>query len=509
MSIGKTCMAAAVTLGVFTLVTTPAFSAAAAESARAEALNQIPTWAPYGTDNPDNLEETFFRLQRAFVLQAETGARELGSVPFWPRGSVKFGSVRILPYLRQAAQWESNFFRINETPARGAHPNAAPRSRGRDGAITHTNQIGALADTVMDGGRLRLSGSIDSRWDLRYASEDHHKDDWDFDGQLGAAYDITRDIHTSIGYRWERRSDPIETNVSRRFQRTNQQAIWDISHDNLGVKGLKGRFGIAARDVDASKQNATDREDRTELTYTARLSYPFWRDTTDLFIQGRYREEQRESDEINDGNTISMDFGVAGAIPLARNEYGGVRGELSLGFDHSGYENDTFNRGTQVLIRDADDEDTSLAVRGRLQYIMSPRTTWDLSLFRGNQFSNHGNYQITTRSELSFTHNASCNLVSRISALWENVDPSGRTSPKSALTGNTGIRESERYEDWDRFGLGLGLRYPIEEWLDIDGTVDMERKNSYPERSYTNYRAVVGLTFYMAGLNTPRRRTVQ
>lgn len=488
MSIGKKCMAAAVTMGVFTLVTAPAFAAESTESARAEALNEIPTWAPYGTSNPDNLEETFFRLQRAFVLTSEMGARELGSVPFWPRGSLKFGTVRILPYLRQAAQWESNFFRINETPVRGAHPTAAPRSRGRDGAITHTNQIGAMADTLMDGGRLRLSGSVDSRWDLRYAEEEHHEDDWDFDGQLGVAYKVSRDIWTNLGYRWERRSDPIETNLTRRFRRTNQQAIWNIGHDNLFMKNLKARFGIAARDVDASKETGLNRHDRTEVNYVLRLAYPCWRETTDLFVQARWRDENRESDEINDGHVFSMDFGVAGAIPIARNEYGGVRGELSLGFDHGSYEDDTFNRGSQVLIRDEDDEDTNLSVRGRLQYIMTPRTTWDLTLFRGNQFSNHGNYQITTRTELTFTHNWTCKLVTRAATFWENVKPSGLTSPKSALTGYTGIRNTERYEDWDRFGFGVGARYPLEEWLDLDASLDIERKNAYEVRSFSNYR---------------------
>jgi hypothetical protein len=510
MSIDKMCMAAAVGLGVFTLVTAPAFAADSEESARAEAMNQIPTWAPYGTGNPDNLQETFFRLQRAFVLTSELGGqRELGSVPLWPRGSLKFGRVRILPYLREAAQWESNFFRIDTTPRSGAHPNAAPRTRGRDGAWTHTNQIGAMADTLLDGGRLRLSGTVESKWDLRWSEEDTHKDDWNFDGALGAAYDISRDVWTSVGYRWQRRSGPIETNLTRRYQETNQQIALDLGHDNLFTKNFKARVGVQAIDVDPTKQNALDRSDRTEVNYIARLSYPFWRETTDLFIQGRYRDENRESDELNDGSVTSLDFGISGAIPLAGNEYGGVRGEVSLGFDHGSYENGTFNRGTQVLIRDEDNKDTSLNVRARLQYIMSPRTDWDLTLFRGNQFSYHGNYQITTRTELAFSHNWTCKITTRAAAFWEHVDPSGVTSQKSALTGYTGLRESGPQPSWDRFGFGFGARYPLEDWLDLDASIDTERKNATPARSFQNYRAIVGLTFYMAGLNPPSRRTVQ
>ncbi len=504
---GKKCMTAAVTMGVFTLVT-PAIAAETARTARAEALKEIPKWETYSAEDSGSLEETFFRLQNSFALPAETGSRALGSVPFWPRGSLKFGTVRILPYLRQAVSYESNHFRTNETPRRGTHPTASPRSHGRDGSVTHVNQIGAMADTLLDGGRLRLSGAIDSQWLLRYASESRHADDWDFDGQLGASYAINKDIRAGIGYRWERRSDPMETNASSRFRRTNQQAVANLSYANIGVRGLKARFGVTTRDVDASKSNETalNRHDRTEIEYKLRASYPVWSESTDLFVQGRYRTEERESDEINDGDVYGMDFGMSGAIPITRNEYGGLRGEVSFGFDSGSYENETYNRGSQVLIRDDSDDETNLSVRGRLQYIATPRTSWDMTVFRGQQFSLHGNYQIVNRLELNVTHNASCKLVSRIGVFWEHVDPSGLVSPKSALTGNTGLKNQQEYEDWDRFGVGVGARYPIEDWLDVDGSIGVERKNSYESRSFSNYSAQVGLTLYLAGLNTASMR---
>jgi hypothetical protein len=185
MANGKIVAAAA--LGVFTLVV-PAMAQSAPEAppaaapapaavekraetetmerrARAEptvteeVVNELPKWESYGSGNDqDRLDETFFRLAQDFVSTAEVGVRRLGHVPIWPRGELKFGMVRILPYLRQAVEYETNLYKRNVTE------NNDDRRKGRQTGWTHVNQVGFLADTLLNGGRTRISGSVDSRW---------------------------------------------------------------------------------------------------------------------------------------------------------------------------------------------------------------------------------------------------------------------------------------------------------------------------------------------------------
>ena len=81
--------------------------------ARAEAVKTVPAWAPYGADDDATMEETFFRLAQDFVSTSEIGVRRLGHVPIWPRGDLKLGRVRIMPYLRESGEWESNQSRSN------------------------------------------------------------------------------------------------------------------------------------------------------------------------------------------------------------------------------------------------------------------------------------------------------------------------------------------------------------------------------------------------------------
>ncbi len=522
MANGKIATVAA--LGVFTLVV-PALAQSAADAAppppptaakavvverRAppqkaateEVANELPKWESYGSGNDQNrLDETFFRLAQDFVSTSEVGVRRLGHVPIWPRGELKFGAIRILPYLREAIEYDSNLYRKSVT---GGPTSGDPRRKGRQTGWTHVNQVGALADTLLNGGRTRISLSVDSRWNVRYRQD--QPDDWEIDSQIGVSHRISDALWTSVGYAYERRSDPIEIQNTRRFKRTNNRAFFKLGADKDILMGTKLRYeaGVDYRDVN-SKENSLDDNSRTETTFYGKLSYPVWRKTTRLFTRVTYRNDRRDTDTLNDGSLWGWDAGIEGSIPLKEGGYRGLRGQLSFGFESAQYDNNNYRDGNQDLQRDDKKRNTSLRVNAALQYIMSPRTTMDLRYGRNNQFSYYGNYQIVDRLDYIFTHSITAKLVGRFQTFWEYSNPSsGYNSPTYA--DGTRPRNQARVGTVTRGGVGVGFRYPIQEWVDVDFSIDYERRNGYRSRdSYTNYRGILGLTFYFSGLNPPKK----
>ena len=461
---------------------------------RSSSLTTMPAWEAFGTGYPASVEETFFRLAQDFVSTSEVGVQRLGEVPIWPRGDVKFGPVRILPYLRQAAEYQSNLYLKGRTGESG------DRREGREDAWTHINQAGLLAETALMGGRLRIAGSGDARWNVRYDSE--LPDTWELDSQLGASYRFPQGMWVRGGVAYERRDDPIDAGFTRDFDRSNVRTFLNAGMDKDVLFGSKLRFefGMSVRDSIAHEKGLDD-SDRTETQYYLKASYPFWKETTRIFGRARYRNDERESQRVNDGDVMGFDVGLEGHIPLREGEYRGLRGQVSVGFDYAAYEDDTFASGSDVVVNDDDRRNGSLNVQAALQYLMSPRTTVDLRLLRANQFSFYGNYQIVDRADLTFTHNITPRLVGRVATFIEHTNPSGRF-PNETRTPDVATSSAPHTT---RGGVGVGLRYRVNEWMDVDWTYDYERRNSQI-RPYTNHRVVLGLTFYLNAL-APRPKS--
>ncbi len=500
MTKGKTGMLAAAAIGVFSLVVPAVAQDAGSTSARDDAVRDLPTWEPYGASNADTVEETFFRLAQDFVTTSELGVSRLGHVPIWPRGDMKIGNVRVLPYFREAIEYDSNLFKENQAGARDL-----PSSDGRDGresGWTQVHQLGFLADTMLMGGRLRLSLSTDQQWRERYRED--HPSDWEGSAQLGARYTFNRNVWASAGFSYARRSEPIENQFESRFKRTNQGAFASVGLDGDPFFGTKLNYilRIDSRDAE-SRDPSFDDLDRTETTYSFEANYPVWRETTRAFARARYRADNRESQRINDGDVSGFDFGIKGSIPLTVTDgvSGGLRGTLSVGFDHAEYESGGFTDSGVAFRRDDGDDDTSLHVEASLQYLMSSRSVADLRYLRTNQFSFRGNYQIVDRVDFTLTHNITRRLVGRVATYYEHTSPTGTLIPLRADGSAQLLNQHNR--NVNRGGVGLGLRYPIEDWVDLDVSVDYERRNSAHESSFTNYRGVVGLTFYLSGLKVP------
>jgi hypothetical protein len=328
------------------------------------------------------------------------------------------------------------------------------------------------------------------------------------DAQIGASHKINNSLWTSAGYAYERRSEPIAVQDTDRFQRTNNRGFAKLGANKDLIFGTRMNYevGVDWRDV-RGKDPELDDNSRTETTYYAKVSYPFWRDSTRIFTRVTYRDDQRDSEKLNDGHVWGWDAGMEGSVPITEGGYRGLRGQVSFGFDHGEYDNGTYQDGNQEYRKDDKSRDTSLRVNVALQYIMSPRTTMDLRYQRSNQFSYYGNYQIVDRVDYTLTHNITPKLVGRFAAFWEYSNPSSGYNSPTYADGER-PRDQTRQGTISRGGVGIGFRYPIEEWMDVDLSFDYERRNGYDHTdSYTNYRSVLGVTFYFSGLNPPTKPT--
>jgi hypothetical protein len=126
----------------------------------------------------------------------------------------------------------------------------------------------------------------------------------------------------------------------------------------------------------------------------------------------------------------------------------------------------------------------------------------DLRYLHGTEFSFYGNYQVVDRVDLTFSHNFSRQLTGRIGAFFEHTEPSG-DDPNQTIPPNNYYRQAGNET---REGVGVGARYAINEWMDVDASTDVENRNDHGDKSYRSYTAVLGLTFYLNAL-TPKVRT--
>jgi hypothetical protein len=464
------------------------------KSDKAAAVQTMETWESYGGGSTESVEETFFRLSRDFVTVAEDGFKPLGSVPIWPRGDLKFIGIRIAPWIREAVQYDNNYYDHTETgPTAGDH--------GRHGQVTHINEVGALADTNLAGGRLRLNAMADSLW---YVNYNNVADEWDFNSAFGATYRWDTGVWVSAGVSYERRHDPADLpNLSNDYARSSTSTFFNLGMDRdifFGTK-IKWEFGVQTYTEKAQDQ-AFENGDRTEWTAFVKASYPFLRDTTRIFVRLSETWYNNNSSELNDGKSFGMNVGLEGSIPLRQGEYRGLRGQVSVGFESALYDAGTYQRGSATVQSDQNRDATNLNVQVALQYIMSPKSTVDLRYLHGTEFSFYGNYQVVDRVDLTFSHNFTRQLTGRVATFFEHTDPSGN-NPQNTVPSNNYYHEAHNVTRW---GVGAGVRYAINDWLDVDASTDVDNRNDHADKTYLSWRAILGLTFYLNAL-TPKVRT--
>jgi hypothetical protein len=448
------------------------------------AIQDVQTLEAGEAGKPESLQETFFRLERNFVATSDDGFRRLGTVPIWPRGELKLGDIRFFPYLREGAEWESNYFLASD-------------SGDAQSQWTHVNELGALADTALMGGRLRLSLSADSVWRIRYGS-DAPDDTWDLDSSFGATYTWPSSVYIKGGVQYIRRHDPSDLPlIADDFGRTEVRTYFSAGCDRDIFFGSKFRFETGIQtNSEAAQDPAFSDMDRNEYIAYLKASYPFLKDTTRIFGLVRYKLDQRDSQAINDGKSLGFSLGLEGSIPLSTGAYRQLRGQIQVGFDSAVYDNNQFQNGSQTVVPDSNQDATTANVVVGLEYLMSSKGSIDLRYLHQAEFSFYGNYQVVDRVDLNFTRNLTRRLTGRLSTFYEHTDPSG-SYPAETIPPTPGTTDAPNTSRW---GLGAGVRWAWTDWADIDLSADMERRNDDVQRGYTNYRAIFGLTFYLNAL---------
>jgi hypothetical protein len=468
------------------------------KSDKAAAIEDVDTWEEGEAEKPESLQETFFELSRSFVATSDDGFRRLGTVPIWPRGELKIGDVRLFPYLREAAEWESNYF---------LQPDSGPNDDGgTDSQWTHVNELGALADTALMGGRLRLSLAADSVWRVRYGS-DAPADTWDFDSQFGATYTWPSSLYVKAGVSYTRRHDPSDLPlITDDFGRTQTRTYFAAGCDRDIFFGSKFRFemGVQTNNEQAHDDEFSDMDRDEDLIYL-KASYPFLKDTTRIFGLARYEIDRRHSEAINDGHSVGFSVGLEGSIPLSSGAYRSLRGQIAVGFDTAVYDDENFQSGSDTVVADDNEDATTANVVVGLQYLMSTRGSIDLRYLHQSEFSFYGNYQIVDRVDLNFTRNLTRRLTGRISSFYEHIDPSG-SYPRETIPPSPDTADAPNSSRW---GVGAGLRWAWTDWMDVDLSADMERRNDDIDQGYTNYRAILGLTFYLNALKAKPRAAAE
>lgn len=458
------------------------------------AIQDVETIETGEAGKPESLQETFFNLARNFVVTSDDGFRRLGTVPIWPRGELKLGDVRLFPYLREAVEWESNYF---------LQPDSGPNATSStDAQWTHVNELGALADTALMGGRLRLSAGADSVWRVRYGS-DAPPDTWDFDGQFGATYTWPSSVYVKAGVSYTRRHDPSDLPLyAEDFGRNQVKTYFTAGTERDIFFGSKFHFEMGVQtNNETAEDQAFSAMDRNEDLVYLKASYPFLKDTTRIFGLARYRIDQRDSDTQNDGKSLGFSVGLEGSIPLGKGAYRELRGTISVGFDSHVYDNGDYQRGSETIVADDNSDATTANVVVGLQYLMSTKGSIDLRYLHQSEFSFYGNYQIVDRVDLNFTRNLTRRLTGRLSTFYEHENPSGKFPPETIPPSpNTQDAPNE-----SRWGVGAGLRWAWTDWVDLDLSADMERRNDDVDRGYTNYRAIFGITFYLNALKPKPR----
>jgi hypothetical protein len=322
------------------------------------------------------------------------------------------------------------------------------------------------------------------------------------DSQFAASYRWPSSVYVRGGLRYEKLTDPIDVAYSSRYKRSNFSTFLTAGMDKDIFFGSKFRYEVGVNTLNVgAHENGLDDADRTEVSYFLKASYPFWREKTRLYAKADYRQDQRESDKINDGYSLGFEVGMEGSVSLGESESRGLRGRVGIGFDSSLYENGDYSQGSATYVRDENRRDTNLSINVLLQYLMSSKSTIDLRWYRGNQFSFHGNLQTTDRVDLTFTHQIRRGLTGRIGTFFEYAEPSGRLSPQDVAIGTD---TTGQYPATTRFGAGVGLRYQLNDWADLDGSFDWERRNNRVD-GYVNHRASVGITVYLAALKARPR----
>jgi hypothetical protein len=409
-------------------------------------------------------QDSFMILAEDYIFLSEIGGRGPGNVPIWPRGAMKLGPVQIFPYLTGRIGWTNNVF---DDKSKGAS------WYGVEGG-------GVAGKWDLAGGRASFTFGGDYRHTDYFSGENVSFSEWT--GGAGFGVTFANGVWVKGGVKWEHLVDPVDIQFVGNLKRDQVYPYIDLGFDNVFGNKFNLQFGV--RYFNAQYAGSSfDTANRSDWNANARLSYPFLKDTTRVFLQYDFFYGRRDSSRINDlSSGHELTGGIEGEIPLTKSER--LTGEIGVGYRNDLYgPSRMLSIGTGTYPTDNNRRTGILTVYGVLRYLAGPNTSMDLRLLRTLQFSATSNYQILDRADFGLTHNCLRSLVSRIGVFAEHIDPSGaRSQGATPMT---------------RFGIGVGSRFAIQDNADLDFAVNWARRNTSRQGFDTaTLDASLGLTIH-------------
>lgn len=411
-------------------------------------------------------QDTFYSLAEDYIFLSEIGGRRPGRVPVWPRGAFHLGPVQIFPYLEGRIGWTNNVY---DTEAE------------RESFFV-TEGGGVAGQYAFLGGRAKLTFGGDYRHFDYFSGEEDSYSEWT--AGLGASYVFPMGLWIKGGIKWEHLVDPVDIQFAGRLERDQVYPYINVGLDNAFGNKINVEVGVQYFDAQYAGRSF-DTGDRETWNGWVKVSYPFFKDTTRIYVRYDYFRSKRQSDRLNDlqdGHEVTG--GLEGTFPITRSER--LKGDIGIGYRRDLYGDPrNYVVGTETLQTDNDSRRGVITVHASLRYLIGAKTSADLRLLRTLDFSPSANYQVINRADLSVTHNCLRNLVSRIGTFIEYSDQSDRQD------------SYDRGGNFTRFGVGIGSRYLLLDNADLDLSVDWSKRNTSREGYDTDvFSASLGFTYY-------------
>lgn len=438
----------------------------AGDSAVDTAIREVPTSTPtyrgdllYPRFSDESPHEAFMRLAEDFLYISEIGGNDYaGRVPLWPRGSIKLGPFQVFPYLTGSLSWTDNVFQDD-------------RKRS---SWYWTVGAGFTGQANFAGGRGSLGFGVSYRYSDYLQQDDIDFDEWVANLHVGYAFPFG--LWFKAGVKYEDLTRPVGSDYTDFSPRRNFVPFVDIGFANAFGNKINIEFGVQGSFVNFDK-DAYETGNRRVASLWAKVSYPFIKESSRVYLRYTYRWDRRPSsfqNRLKNGHEIVG--GIEGAIPIGRTEK--LVGFLEVGYQNANFANQSTVR--EGIVTDDKSDNGAGVLRARLRYRMGPRTSMDASVTKSMDFSTRGNYQNRWYGDYNVNYNLLRGMILRGSAYLEWSKASGD---------NTTVT---------RFGFGLGTRYLLTDNLDVFTDINWNRRNTIREGWHTSWFIwTLGVTVYL------------
>ncbi len=431
-----------------------------------EAIKDVPTNAPtyrgdllYPRFSDDTPHEAFMRLAEDFLYTSEIGGNQFaGRVPLWPRGAVKVGPFQIFPYLTGSISWTDNVYESE-----------------RDRSSWYwTAGGGFTGQASFAGGKGSVGFGLDYRYQDYLQQSDLNFSEWVASLHVGYAFPFG--LWFKAGIKYENLTRPVGSDYVSFSPRKRFVPFIDMGLANALGNKINIDFGVRF-DGTTFDKDAYETGNRNATTLWVKISYPFIKESSRVFLRYSYSFDSRNSNfqnNLNRGNELVG--GIEGAIPIGQTE-------KLVGFLEVGYQNAEFADAYLVksgIVTDDQSSNDTAVLRIRLRYRLGRMTSMDTSVVRDMTFSTRGNYQDRWYADYNLTFNLMRSLVLRGTALFEWTKAS---ADNSTVT---------------RFGFGVGARYFLTDNMDLFSDMNWNRRNTIRPGWDTSWFVwTLGVTLYL------------